>query len=119
MTCPTTRIEAGGIEMKPWISELEAYALAVIGVVADQLSTRLGLSDARIYESNPNSLWLMQRGLWAPFDVALLAASIAVSVAIMRRWSFPGRWVILLYFVLYFVMRFGAAISNLLLWFLV
>jgi len=104
--------------VKPWIGELEAYAMAIIGVVADQLVTRLVISKPNIYEFNPHTVYLMERGLWGYFDGALLIASIGVSTVIMRKWSFPNRWVILLYFVACFVIRSGAAMNNLLYWLL-
>ena len=102
--------------MKPWISEVEAYLLAVIGVAADHVTTGLAQSKPNIFEGNPNTVWLMQRGLWLPFDAALLIISIGLSAVIMRRWKFPNRWVILLFFVVSFVLRGGAAVNNLLLW---
>lgn len=99
--------------MKAWISEFEAYALAVIGVIADQLTTRLAISNPYIFERNPNVIWLMEKGLWAHFDAALLIVSIGISAVIMRKWKFYNRWVILLFFVVGFVLRFGAAMNNL------
>jgi len=100
------------------LSELEAYMRAIVGVVADQLTTRLVLSKPNIYEANPNTIRLMERGLWLQFDVTLLVASIIVSAVIMRKWGFRDRWVILLYFAACFVIRFGAAMNNLLLYML-
>ncbi len=102
--------------MKPWISEREAYLLAVIGVAADHLTTGLVQSKPTVFEANPNTVWLMQRGLWLPFDAVLLIISISLSAFIMRRGKFPNRWVILLFFVVSFVVRGGAAVNNLLLW---
>jgi len=104
--------------MRPWISEVEAYVMAVIGVAADHLTTRLATAKPNIFEANPNTLRLMESGLWLPFDVALLLGSIGISVVIMRRWRYSNRWVILLYFATCFVLRFGAAVNNLLWWLL-
>ena len=104
--------------MRPWISEVEAYLLAVIGVTADHLTSRLAQAKPNIFEANPNTVRLMDAGLWLPFDVALLLGSIGISVVVMRRWRFPHRWVILLFFVTSFILRGGAAVSNLLYWFL-
>lgn len=104
--------------MKPWISESKAYLLAAIGVAADQLTTRLALSKPNIVEANPNTIRLMKQGLWLPFDAAILVGTICISTVIMRRWKFPHRWVILLFFVTAFIMRFGAAMRNLLWWWL-
>uniref|UniRef100_A0A6M3LSN9 Uncharacterized protein n=1 Tax=viral metagenome TaxID=1070528 RepID=A0A6M3LSN9_9ZZZZ len=104
--------------MKQHISELEAYLLAVIGVAADHLTSGLAQSKPTIFEANPNTARLMEAGLWLPFDVALLLGSIGISAFIMRRWRFPHRWVILLYFVVGFILRGGAAVNNLLWWLL-
>jgi len=104
--------------VKQHISELEAYLLAVIGVVADHLTTRLAQSKPNIFEVNPNTVRLMERGLWLPFDVAILFGTIGISVVIMRRWKFPHRWVILLFFAVCFIVRGGAAVNNLLWWWL-
>ena len=104
--------------MKAWISELEAYLLAVIGVAADHLTTGLAQAKPTIFEANPNTLRLMEEGLWLPFDVALLLGSIGISAFIMRSWKFSHRWVILLFFVVGFILRGGAAVNNLLWWWL-
>jgi len=91
-----------------------SYILVLVGVVGDQVSTRVALSTPYLYESNPFSVKLMTMGLWLPFDLVLLLVGIAIPWMIMRRW---GKCAVLVYPFLYGAIRFAAAVWNIsLLW---
>ncbi len=86
-----------------------AYTLAVVGVIGDQVSTRVALSMPYLYETNPFSVKLMTLGLWLPFDLVLLLAGIAIPWMIMRR---RNKRAALIYPALYGIIRLAAAVWN-------
>jgi len=95
------------------IPEKVSYLLATVGILGDHLSTRLGLTKPYAYETNPNTIWLMDKGLWLPFDILLLLATVGISSLIMRRWTFRGRWAVLAVPILLGSARLCFAIWNL------
>ena len=92
--------------------EKTAYLVATVGILGDHLSTRLGLMNPDVYEANPYTIWLMQRGNWLTFDLLLLLAAVGIPALIMRRWTFKGRWVMLVFPALLGSARLCAAIWN-------
>jgi len=99
--------------MKLRIPEKISYLLATAGILGDHLSTRLGLTKPYAYETNPYAIWLMEKGIWLPFDLLLLLAMVWFSFTIMRRWTFRGRWAVLAVPVLVGSARLCSAIWNL------
>jgi len=95
------------------IPEKISYLLATAGILGDHLSTRLGLTKPYAYEANPHTIWLMEKGIWLPFDLLLLLATVGIPTLIMRKWSFKGRWAILSVPMLLGSARLCAAIWNL------
>ncbi len=93
--------------------EKTAYLVVTVGILGDHLSTRLGLMKPYAYESNPHTVWLMDRGIWLPFDLLLLLTTGGISVLLMKRWNFRGRWAILVFTILLGSARLCAAIWNL------
>ena len=93
--------------------EKTAYLVATVGILGDHLSTRLGLTNPDVYEANPYTIWLMQRGNWLTFDLLLLMATVGIPALIMRRWTSKGRWVILTFPALLGSTRLCVAIWNL------
>ena len=89
-----------------------AYLTALIGTVGDHISTRIGLLCPRIRELNPFTVYLRRNGLWLPFDVFLLVVSLGLPALLMRKWSFRGRWAILVFPVLFGLARLFAAMHN-------
>jgi len=90
-----------------------AYLAVVSGIVGDQLSTRLALSKPYNYETNLFTVANMQNGLWLPLDILLLALSIGIPALLMRRWSFEGRWAVLIFPLILGTIRFAATVWNL------
>jgi len=94
------------------IPEKISYLLATVGILGDHLSTRLGLTKPYLYESNPYTIYLMEKGLWLPFDLILLLATVGISFHIMRRWTFRDRWAVLAFPILLGSIRLCSAIWN-------
>ena len=95
------------------IPEKISYLLATVGIIGDHLSTRLGLTKPYLYETNPHTIWLMEKGIWLPFDLLLLLATVGTCFLIMRRWTFKGRWALLAVPIVLGSGRLYAAIWNL------
>jgi len=89
-----------------------AYLTALVGIVGDHLSTRIGLLYPMIRELNPFTVFLRQNGLWLLFDVLMLGVSIGVPALLMRKWSFNGRWAVLAFPILLGLARFFAMVYN-------
>lgn len=92
--------------------EKAAYCLAIAGTAGDHISTRIGQPQSHLYESNRTVVALMQRGLWLPVDLILLAIIIACPYWIMRT-EYDRRWIALLVPSLIGVIRLLITISNL------
>lgn len=89
-----------------------AYLTAMVGIVGDHLSTRIGLLSPRIQELNPFTVYLRLNGLWLPFDIFMLAASLGLPALLIRKWSFRGRFAVLAFPILVGLTRLFAAIHN-------
>lgn len=86
------------------LSEIIAYMTAVLGVLGDQFSTRLGLSVPGIVESNHFTAMLIESGLWLPFDILVLAFAVGLPALLIRYTKMDG-----IRFSLSFPLLFGAA----------
>ncbi|MCK4266030.1 MAG: hypothetical protein KAX31_02045 [Thermoplasmata archaeon] len=95
------------------IPEKVSYLLATVGILGDHLSTRLGLTKSYVYESNLHTIWMMEKGIWLPFDFLLLLITVGISFLIMRRWTFRGRWAVLALPILLGSARLCSTIWNL------
>lgn len=93
--------------------EKKAYLVATVGILGDHLSTRLALTRPYTCEANQHTIWLMERGIWLPFDLLLLLATVGIPILIMRRWTFRGRWATLSFPILLGSARLCAAMWNL------
>jgi len=98
-------------------SEIIAYITAILGMVGDQTSTRLGLMLNNVCESNSFVALLLSRGLWLPFDLLVLSISLVLPLILLRVTSFKGRSVILAFPLIFGVIRIFATVSNFLLLF--
>ena len=76
-------------------SEIIAYITALLGMVGDQTSTRLGLTLPNLCESNHFVSLLLSRGLWLPFDLLILSTSIVLPLFLMRVTYFECKILIL------------------------
>ncbi|MDH5792027.1 MAG: hypothetical protein OEZ44_07540 [Candidatus Bathyarchaeota archaeon] len=99
-------------DLSPKIIEIAAYFLAILGMLGDQISTRLGLASPGTCELNFFAAWMMARGLWLPLDLLLLAAFLCTPAVLIRRYDARERWLTLAYPILFGLIRITAAISN-------
>jgi len=99
-------------DLSPKLIEISAYLLAVLGMLGDQISTRLGLALPGTCELNFFAAWMMARSLWLPLDLLLLAAFLCAPAVLIRRYDARERWLTLAYPILFGLIRITAAISN-------
>lgn len=95
------------------LGEVIAYVTAVMGMLGDQVSTRLSLTRALVYESNPHTALLMSLNLWLPFDVAALMFSVGLPAVFIRRCKVGGKWAVLAFPLIVGVVRLLSAVWNL------
>jgi len=89
-----------------------AYLTALVGIVGDHLSTRIGLISPRIQELNPFTVYLRLNGLWLLFDFFMLVVSLGLPALLIRKWSFRGRFAVLVFPILVGSARLFAALHN-------
>ena len=89
-----------------------SYFMLILGTLGDHVSTIIALTRPYIFESNPFTVWLMERGLWLPFDVVLVAVGIAVPYLILRRTDRDYFKALLVYPFLTGLIRLGASLWN-------
>ena len=117
-----SRLELDGLTRAPPIgvrgftlslSEIIAYVTAVLGVLGDQFSTRLGLTIPGVVESNQFTAILIERGLWLPFDILVLALAVGLPALFIRHTKMEGKWVTLRFPLLFGAARLLATVWNL------
>ncbi len=89
-----------------------SYFMLILGPLGDHVSTIIALTRPYIFESNPFTVWLMERGLWLPFDVVLVAVGIAVPYLIIRLTKRDYFKALLVYPFLHGLIRLGACLWN-------
>ena len=89
-----------------------SYIMLILGTLGDHVSTIVALIRPYIYESNPFTVWLMERGLWLPFDIVLVAVGIAVPYHILRLTKKDYFKALLIYPFLHGLIRLGASLWN-------
>ena len=95
------------------LSEIIAYVTAVMGVLGDQFSTRLGLTVPGVVESNQFTAMLIERGLWLPFDILVLALAVGLPALFIRYTNMEGRQVSLSFPLIFGAARLLATVWNL------
>jgi hypothetical protein len=89
-----------------------SYFMLILGTLGDHVSTIIALTRPYIFESNPFTVWLMERGLWLPFDVVLVAVGIVVPYLIIRFTKKNYFKALLIYPFLHGLIRLGACMWN-------
>jgi len=97
------------------IPEIIVYVIMVIGFLGDQLTTRIAMNLPWIVEANPLVAGLMTRGLWLPLDISLLALSISAHLTLQLAFKARSSWVTLSLPLVYGLVKFSAAVWNILL----
>jgi hypothetical protein len=92
--------------------EAFAYAIMILGVVGDHISTSVALSRDYIRESNPIALSLMDNGIWIQTDIILIVVSIFAVFALQRVIKNPSSRMILIIPVICGLVRLGVTFWN-------
>ncbi len=90
-----------------------AYLFSFIGFMADQISTRIGLTNPYLIEINPTTWHLMNAGLWLYADIIAVLFTILVSQSVIKYWNFKYRDLIALLPSTYGVLKLVTGIFNL------
>lgn len=94
------------------LGEVIAYVTAVMGMLGDQVSTRLSLTRPLVYESNSHAALLMSLNLWLPLDLVALVFSVGLPALFIRRCRVGGRWAVLAFPLIVGVVRLLSAVWN-------
>ena len=86
--------------------------MLILGTLGDHISTIIALTRPTIYESNAFTVWLMERGLWLPFDAVLVALGIVVPYLIIRLTKRDYFKALLVYPFIQGLIRLGACLWN-------
>jgi hypothetical protein len=92
--------------------EAFSYLMLIAGTLGDHLSTVIALTRPHIYESNPYTVMLMERGLWLPVDIALIALGITIPYLLIRLTKKESFRALLAYPLLHGLVRLGACLWN-------
>jgi len=92
--------------------EVFSYLMLVVGTLGDHVSTVIALTRPYIYETNPVTVRLMERGLWLPVDIVLVALGIVVPYFLIRMTKKPSFRGILVYPLVHGLVRLAACIWN-------
>jgi len=92
--------------------EYLAYLLVVIGILGDEITTRIGLARGFV-EGNLHTAWLLNNGLWLLVDAVLIAVCVLLPNWFMKRYDFPGKQAVFGFPITVGVLRFSACLWNL------
>ena len=92
--------------------EAFAYAIMILGVVGDHISTSVGLSRDYVRESNPIALGLMDNGIWIQTDIILIVVSILSVFTLLRVLKNSSSRIILILPVICGLVRLGVTFWN-------
>jgi hypothetical protein len=90
-----------------------SYVLATLGVIGDQISTRIGLLNPNIVESNPITRFLISVNSWFIIDMLILGITIGTSYFFLRKVKVKNSDCILIYPILFGFFRLFSAFLNL------
>ena len=93
--------------------ESYSYVFATLGVIGDQISTRIGLLNPNVAESNPITRYLISVNAWFIFDMLVLGITIGASYFFLRKVSVKKGKYILVYPILFGFFRLFATVLNL------
>ena len=89
-----------------------SYIMPFIGCAADQLSTRIGLTNSNLCEMNALTTRFMALGIWLYVDLAAVLVTIMVPYIFIRCWAFRHKRLLLLFPLTYSILKLMAGISN-------
>jgi hypothetical protein len=86
--------------------------ILVVGTVGDHVSTMIALSHPYIYEANPLTLILMEKGLWLPLDMFLIVLGITIPYLLIRLKGKKHLRTLLTYPLTHGLVRLGVCFWN-------
>ena len=92
--------------------EAFAYAIMILGVLGDHISTSLALSRNYVQESNPIALSMMNNGIWIQTDAILIVVSILAAFVLQRVIKNPSSRMILIIPLICGLIRLGVTFWN-------
>lgn len=90
-----------------------AYLIVVVGILGDEVTTRLGLMRSGFLEGNLWTVWLMRHGLWLAADLLVIAAAILIPSWFVKRFTFQGKTAIFGFPLTVGLLRFSCCLWNL------
>ena len=88
------------------------YVVSIIGVAVDQLSTRIGLSNPKIFEMNPIAAQMIDKGIWLYVDITAALFTILSSQIVMKFWSFKYKQLISFFPLTFGILKLFTGIAN-------
>ena len=103
-----------GVYFSEWTTRLEklSYVMPFVGCAADQLSTRIGLTNSNLFEMNALTTRFMALGIWLYIDLAAVLVTILVPYVLIGRLGFRYKRLLLLFPLTYSILKLMAGLSN-------
>lgn len=89
-----------------------SYLILILGVFADQISTRIGIHSLNLIESNPFTSYLIQNGIWLFVDISLIILILYISTHLIHSNERKYFSFVYLYSLLSGLIRIYASICN-------
>jgi uncharacterized membrane protein len=89
-----------------------SYLILILGVFADQVSTRIGIQSLNLIESNPITSFLIQNGVWLFFDIVLIILILYISTYLIHSNEKKYFSFVYLYSLISGLIRIYASICN-------
>ena len=89
-----------------------SYIMPFVGCAADQLSTRIGLTNSNLREMNSLTTRFMALGAWLYIDLAAVLVTILVPHLLIGRFGFRYKQLLLMFPLTYSILKLATGLSN-------